>query len=543
SSDYYTVSTSGTSSSSQKHIYLVAQEGGSHTIYWKNYYSSSSYAYYLRIYNLTTDTTIRSSSYSNTYSTSYYGQSFTCNAGDVIVISLYRYSTSYYSYAYFYFTGFYNTSTVVASGDRIFSSSYQEDSTATTTATFDGAFTLPEISKTGYTFLGWYNEDDEKVEGETWTIAADTTLTPKWQVISNTITLDANGGTVESESVTATYGEVYTLPEPTRAGYTFGGWFLSGSLAAFEDGVEWELLQDITLTAKWTANTYTVTYSNTERVKDTILVTYDYNHTDSTPTTVTLTNGQTLTYPTMPVRSGYVFTGWYTDSACTTKYAFNGAIAQDITLYAGWFAMNNYSSNYNQRTQIEPYEYGAGSDYTPSTSSTSSSYKNYLYFVAEESKEYEIWYANYNSGTSYAYYLQIYNVTANSQILSSTLVSSQEYTELNFECNAGDIIVISLYRYNTSYSSTAYIYFEGFTAPTSTATASCYPKPYAYAEDKSVTMDVTFDSNFTLYEITRDGYTFDGWYNGETKIEDGAWEIASDVTLTAKWVAIETEED
>ena len=56
-------------------------------------------------------------------------------------------------------------------------------------------------------------------------------------------------------------------------------------------------------------------------------------------------------------------------------------------------------------------------------------------------------------------------------------------------------------------------------------------------------MDVTFDSNFTLYEITREGYTFEGWYNGETKIEDGTWEIASDVTLTAKWVATETEED
>jgi len=54
--------------------------------------------------------------------------------------------------------------------------------------------------------------------------------------------------------------------------------------------------------------------------------------------------------------------------------------------------------------------------------------------------------------------------------------------------------------------------------------------------DNPTPIVVAFDSNIVLPTIDDvDGYTFSGWYNGNTKVVDGKWKIASDVTLTAKW--------
>jgi len=53
-------------------------------------------------------------------------------------------------------------------------------------------------------------------------------------------------------------------------------------------------------------------------------------------------------------------------------------------------------------------------------------------------------------------------------------------------------------------------------------------------------MTAVYDSNVSLPSVSSvDGYTFDGWYNGTTKVSSGKWTIASDVTLNAKWTTNE----
>lgn len=48
----------------------------------------------------------------------------------------------------------------------------------------------------------------------------------------------------------------------------------------------------------------------------------------------------------------------------------------------------------------------------------------------------------------------------------------------------------------------------------------------------------TYDSNVTLPIVPNiDGYTMSGWYNGNTLVSNGKWNIADDVTLTTKWTA------
>ena len=56
--------------------------------------------------------------------------------------------------------------------------------------------------------------------------------------------------------------------------------------------------------------------------------------------------------------------------------------------------------------------------------------------------------------------------------------------------------------------------------------------------DDPLNTTYTYDSNITLPSISPvDGYTFYGWFNGYTKVSDGKWNIANDVTLTTIWIA------
>ena len=56
----------------------------------------------------------------------------------------------------------------------------------------------------------------------------------------------------ETTTQEVTYGESYTLPTPTKEGYTFTGWTYNGE--AFIPGATYDHAQDITLIASYTAN-------------------------------------------------------------------------------------------------------------------------------------------------------------------------------------------------------------------------------------------------------------------------------------------------
>ena len=54
-------------------------------------------------------------------------------------------------------------------------------------------------------------------------------------------------------------------------------------------------------------------------------------------------------------------------------------------------------------------------------------------------------------------------------------------------------------------------------------------------DNLSNNQDVIFDSDYSLFEPSRDGYRFDGWYYNGQKLTSGKWNIDSDVTLIAQW--------
>ena len=72
------------------------------------------------------------------------------------------------------------------------------------------------------------------------------------------------------------------------------------------------------------------------KLQYTVTVTFD-SQGGSAVTTQKITAGSLLTQPEQPTRSGYRFTGWYQDAACTVAWNFaDMPVTSDLTLYAGW---------------------------------------------------------------------------------------------------------------------------------------------------------------------------------------------------------------
>ena len=127
------------------------------------------------------------------------------------------------------------------------------------------------------------------------------------------------------------YGLTATKPDdPTLKGYTFAFWYLGDdeqNATAYDFNTP--VTENITLTAKWNINKYTVTFNS-------------YGGTP-VPPAQEVEYGLTATEPaTAPTKTGYTFDGWYLGDE---KYDFSDAVEQNITLYANW-EKNIYTVTY-----------------------------------------------------------------------------------------------------------------------------------------------------------------------------------------------------
>ena len=112
-------------------------------------------------------------------------------------------------------------------------------------------------SRTGYTFDGWYN-GDTKWDHDSDTVAGDLTLTAHWTANTYTVTLNANGGTVNPATITVTHGAALpAMPVPVYAGYAFMGWYdaqTGGKCYGDKTGAStssYDKTENCTLYARW----------------------------------------------------------------------------------------------------------------------------------------------------------------------------------------------------------------------------------------------------------------------------------------------------
>ena len=187
--------------------------------------------------------------------------------------------------------------------------SYTTGSTAITITDNTGT-----LVKTGFTFHGWYSDTTgaggtSYPVGGTLTITQDTTIYAHWVAVgAKTVTFNKNdsSGTSGSQSASTSIALASSSAMRTRTGYTFAGWNTQADgLGAtnYSEGGTYSFAADLALFAKWTPNTYTVTYDANSATSG------------SAPTNQTKTHAVSLTLETNSgtlARTGYTFGGWNT---------------------------------------------------------------------------------------------------------------------------------------------------------------------------------------------------------------------------------------
>ena len=203
--------------------------------------------------------------------------------------------------------------------------------------------TLPtDVTKVGYTFLGWF-DGDTKVEVIDTTATGDKSFRAKWAPVDCSIQLYAvlDGVTASKPfyRMTAKYGRslqtaLSLIPADALelAAYTrdHAFYYVTGSVVGPDAAVD----LDVALYVKYKTRTFTVSF--------------DLNDGTGKTFTQTVAYGKTATEPQPPKRPGYQFAGWYTSGR--TQFDFTTPITQNITLKASWRAVSAVSDSSSQPT-------------------------------------------------------------------------------------------------------------------------------------------------------------------------------------------------
>ena len=414
-------------------------------------------------------------------------------------------------------------------------------------ATYDSAMpvitTIP--TKTGYTFLGYFDSSSggkkyynaDLTSAANWDKTSATTLYANWQAITYQVRFDGNdatSGSMSNETFTYDASKALTTNAYTRMGYTFAGWTTNsdGTGTSYTNGQSVSNLSSVNndvviLYAKWTANTYTVTLSETETYVDldpVYTVSFNLNGASGSIPSQTVTTTTGLTYPSIPTRSGYVFGGWYTTSSCSTLFDFTATVTRDTTVYAKWISYSGagvLSLN------------GSISGISAPSKSRTTSYKYYA-FVPLTSGNITLY--STGSSDSYGY---LYN-SSKSWLKSDNDSGNGNNFSITYSVTAGILYYIAPCAYSGS-SITLTLCMSGAATPAAGGKATG-------SGVAAITQNVTYDSAFTLStDCEKEGYTFAGWYDGlggtGTQYTDKngdsvkVWDKAANTTLYAKWIA------
>ena len=355
-----------------------------------------------------------------------------------------------------------------------------------------------------------------------------------------TVSLDANGGTLAGgqTSVTVTLNKNYTLPTPTKVGYTFEGWMQGTSLIPTTG--KWTIESDISVKASWTERIYNITL--------------DVNGGTALETTaLTAKMGDYVQLPT-PVKDGYVFQGWTLngDIIATPNTVITWEYDGDANLVAKWAGTT---------TQVTISANGGQGLVNPVVVATKGEVLA-LPTLTKEGYDFAGWELNE----------QAFDATQPWSFNGATATLVAKWTAKTYT------ITLDVNGGNALAENTVTVTFnESFTLPTVTKTGSQIDKwlyngqelnvtePWTIAENatlvvqwKAATTLVTFDVNggvalegdntsatftygetVTLPTTTKYGYNLVGWKLGETVYTAAStWDVdLANTTLVAVWQA------
>ena len=367
------------------------------------------------------------------------------------------------------------------------------DVTSTTAYKYGSQATAPETpdysdNKYDYTFSSWSPAVS--------TVTGDVTYTAQYSKTAITYTLTLVNGS-SSSTVEYSASSEKTLGTPVKAGYTFTGWLVTTAGGSWSTGNTFSSSDttsgkygNATLTAQWTANTYTVKFNangGTGKIAD---------------ETFTYDTAKALTANTF-TKTGYTFSGWATTADGAKAYSdgesvSNLAASGTVTLYAVWTA-NTYTVKFNANggsgtMSDETFTYDAAKALT-SNAFTRTGYTFSGWATSKTATA-----AAYTDGQS------VSNLAASGTVTLYAVWTANTYT-VKFNANGG----------------TGYMANETFT----------------YDVKKAITPNL----------FTRDGYAFAGWntdpdgngkyYSDISKVSNLTSKNKDTVTLYAQWSAEE----
>lgn len=431
-----------------------------------------------------------------------------------------------------------------------------------------------DLTRTGYAFEGWYESaacsgDKVSLEAAIGDLGSDYKLYARWVADTYTVTLKKNDGTDSDENpttVTVTFGKKYgeaegwsTYDNPTRVGYDFVGWYTDGEVI-ISAGTVVTIAESHTLTARWTAKSVTVIFSE--------------NYDGGDITVIMQTYGESYVFPEdSPTRTGYRFDGWFTTpNKVDDEVAVSGNVTNTEAhiLYAHWTA--------ETYTVTLDYNYGEADGAPENGSITVTFGSTYgeggLADPTRDGYRFDGWYSD--------------NLYANKVELSDTVGELgdnyklyakwlKEYTvtldagDGSFNSDGGtsnekEVTVTSISELPNPDNAPVGMVFAGwFTSreggdeatsfeqlsETSTFYAHWTAKTYTVILDvdgNKISIIVTYGKTFAecgLTDLAKDGYRFEGWYSDaefgeDNKVEltETVGELDEDYTLYAKFTRV-----
>ena len=388
----------------------------------------------------------------------------------------------------------------------------------------EGTVSFFTPSREGYTFKGWATSENGSViegsnsAGATYTVTGNTSLYAIWEISSYSVSYQTNGGSWASgegattlkygEVINANEGEISVIPEITRTGYTFGGWYTDPNFSK-ESRINTMPAYSVTLYAQWIPNGYQVNfyYGDTSATSNSLgsyagstssAVSFEYgaaiafndaNVDHYTFVWYMYANGSAaqFSYTTMPDLSSNTF------SKFVTKSGENGTVIYTINLYAVYTAVEysiNYQGNYAPTTMTA----ADTSEHSLTSANVSTGYEFLGWTIGD-------------SETAYSYYIVGEKEEVNGVYFRTGAGETTDQKFVAFTELANNVLV-------PSFQPIEYTFTLNANGGTLSSTG---------------TINVTFGEYYgTLPTPTRNGYTFLGWYTAQ---ENGIL-IGSTTTLT-----------
>ena len=245
-------------------------------------------------------------------------------------------------------------------------------------------YTAAQPTKDGYKFVGW----NTSIVPAT----ADATYTAQFEAVaagSKCVTLNSNGGDQGLQYIYVTSGSaVGTLPQTTKEGNTFAGWFTQAS-GGTQVNASTTVSADVTWYAHYNKNSYTLTWDA------------NGGQLSGSHTSGTVQYGTAITAPTATFE-GHTFIGWNVTPASTMP-------AANTTYKAQWsIAAKHYLQNMDGTYPAAPEATdnvtgGAGEYVTPAV-------KTYDGFITPATQTVQI---GVVTEVTYQYARRVYTITLN----------------------------------------------------------------------------------------------------------------------------------